>query len=216
MAQNVIDAVLSVGPTGPEPRDGGVYDARIDLFHALVVHTQPLDNPHAEVLRDDVGGLGHIQEKLAALGAFQVEGDAPLVAVHGLKVRADLSLTFTSGREVAAGIAVYGVLDLDDIGPHVREHDGAPRPVLIDRHVENLNAVQRSLHHTLLLACLSKESPRDWKFVTLFSRSEYGKSTRRRTHGQQVDRSGTLEAGAGLCRHVSSSSLGTAPGAQRR
>ena len=58
-----------------------------------------------------------------------VDADAALVAVEALEVgAADLGRQPAGAVGVADAVAAPGLLDLDDVGAHVAEQRGAPRP----------------------------------------------------------------------------------------
>ena len=85
-----------------------------------------VEGARAEVLHQHVRGLEQLPEDLAARRRLEVQGDAPLAAVHGEEVRAS---SVHKGRAPAAGVvALAGLLDLDHVGARVREGLGAIRP----------------------------------------------------------------------------------------
>src|SRR6185503_12527592 len=87
-----------------------------------VLHARPV------VLDQHVGALGHLDEDVAPFGLFQVELEAPLVAMEVLEVRA----------VARAGDAVLRPFDLDDVGAPVGEDAAAVRAGARPREVDDL------------------------------------------------------------------------------
>src|SRR3954470_7122953 len=93
-------------------------------------------------------------KQLFAGGAFEIEGQAFLVAVEHHEDGALL----TDIRIAAAGFRFLArALDLDDFGAHVAEHHPAIGAGPRMRELQNPNAVQRSLCHATGLASCSSQ-----------------------------------------------------------
>src|ERR671910_468447 len=76
----------------------------------------------------------------------QVDGDAPIVAIHCQEERA-LAVDQLSHRpETAFPFARAGPFDLHDVGAHVSEELRGPRAHHHLREVENSNALERARH----------------------------------------------------------------------
>ncbi len=76
-----------VGSLGAEARAGGVDDARVALGDLFVRQTPLVERAGLEVGDEHVGLLGQPEERVAAFGLAQVDGDAPLPSVAGDEVR---------------------------------------------------------------------------------------------------------------------------------
>ena len=95
-----------------------VDEAGVDLRQRGVI--QPVLGHHAglEVLRHHVGGCGQLAGHLQRFWVAQIQRNAFLVAVeHGEEAR-------TRAEQVAGAVALHG-LDLDDLGPQIRQHHAA-------------------------------------------------------------------------------------------
>ena len=80
-------------------------------------------------------------EDALCVGVLEVEGDALLAAVEALEV--DGVLVAGVRRHVAGDVAAcVGVLDLDDLGAHVGEMQGAPRARAVLLEGDDADAIQ--------------------------------------------------------------------------
>ena len=83
-----------------------------------------LERPRAEVLDQDVGGLGQAAEQGLAVGLAQVEGHALAApALDGPEQR----VAVVERADLAHEVARPGLLDLDDLGPLLAQQAGAER-----------------------------------------------------------------------------------------
>ena len=108
----------------------------------LIAEAEPFHGARREVLDQHVGaGDQPAQDFLAAVG-LQVEHDAALVAVHHQEGR---GLVADLRRHGMPGVvAVRPFLDLDDVGAHVGEHQGAGRTSHHMGEIDDLQAGQRA------------------------------------------------------------------------
>ena len=111
-------AVL-VGASLAEAGQRAVDDVGVPFANRLVVDAQPVDDARAELLEDDIGGLGQLHERLVALLLFEVERDAPFPAVDGVEEGADAVLGL--GRGVAGAVADVRGLHFDHVRARVRQ-----------------------------------------------------------------------------------------------
>jgi hypothetical protein len=54
----------------------------------VIIEPEPLDDPRAEVLDDDIGVADEFQHGSMVLGVFEVSGETFFVAIDGMKQRA--------------------------------------------------------------------------------------------------------------------------------
>ncbi len=138
-----VEAAL-VGPrtVAAEAGDRAVDEAGVGLGQHVVAEPQLLHRAGAVVLRQHVGVAHHPQQDVLALRVLQVQGDAALVAVHHQERRrhaVDARLA-VAARVVAAG----QLLDLDDVGAHVGEHQPGGRAGHDLREFEHAQAGERA------------------------------------------------------------------------
>src|ERR671910_352322 len=76
----------------------------------------------------------------------QVDGDAPIVAIHCQEERALAVEQLAHRSETALPFARAGPFDLHDVGAHVSEELRGPRAHHHLREVENSNALERARH----------------------------------------------------------------------
>src|SRR5690606_39073501 len=135
-------ALLSPRPAAAEPGDLAVDQAGIDIPQRLVAQPEPLHRVVAVVLDEHIGFGHELLQHLLAPRVLQVERDTPLVAIHHHEGR---RLAIDVWRQHAAGIVTtVDLLDLDDLGAHVGQHqptDGTRHDVA---EVEHPHALERS------------------------------------------------------------------------
>ena len=128
---------LGVGSALAKPGNAAIDDARVDLFYRFVINPEPVFHLRTEILDDHIGLLGQLEKDRLALLGLQVEGQAALVAVQILKVKA---LASRAG-DIAPRFARR--LDLDHIGAPIGELAHRCRPGASMTEVENSEAGQR-------------------------------------------------------------------------
>ena len=136
----VVGRAVAVRSRGPKAGDGTVDDGRVDLLYVLVGQVEVGHHVGGEVLNDDVGVGGQLQEDLLRFFVAQVEGQAALVAVDVQEIR---GLFPDEGRPPLAGVVPNpGALDFDDIGAVVAQHEGAEGTRQGAGQVEHFDAFQ--------------------------------------------------------------------------
>src|SRR5581483_1719438 len=91
-------------------------------------------------VHDDVDVRNERIERRRRLRRPQVERDAALVAIENVEVHAD---AVRQRRHVARVIAPARVLELDDVGPEVREHQRRVGAGEKPREIQHADAVER-------------------------------------------------------------------------
>jgi hypothetical protein len=112
------------------------------LRQHVVPKAQLIERAAAVVLGEHIGIANEPQQHVAPLGVLEVERDPALVAIHHQERRGhavDPRLA-VAARFVAAG----DLLDLDDVGAHVREHHSARRAGHDLRELEHAHAGERA------------------------------------------------------------------------
>jgi hypothetical protein len=112
---------------------------RSDLFHAdvqLLAHTGQL------VGQEDVRCGGQLVENLKAIRRGEVESQAVLASIGMLQQRMHVARhDGQAGRSQAPhGIAALDVLDLDDLGPPIRQEGRGGGNERVLRHLEDPDA----------------------------------------------------------------------------
>ncbi len=141
--------VVAVRAIGPEPLDRGIDDARIEFLDRVVAEPEPLHDPGAEVLGDDIGLSDHAAGDFLPFVGLQIDDRAALVAVEQQEEKA-VDIRVIHVPQPARPVAERRPLDLDHIGPEPRQHLRTGRPGLIVREVDNPNAFKRFGHWILL------------------------------------------------------------------
>ncbi|KAF5299039.1 hypothetical protein FQA39_LY19195 [Lamprigera yunnana] len=77
----VVARTRRVGAGLAEAGDGAVDEARVDFLQAVVIQAIGFEPADLEVLDQDVGLFGHLDDQRLAFGRCHVDGDAALVAV---------------------------------------------------------------------------------------------------------------------------------------
>src|SRR4029077_16179986 len=105
----------------------------------------------------------------ARLGTLQIQRDALLVLVVGLKVVVAAALYGAASRnrgDAASRIAALTLFYLDDLGAEISEHLSRDRTLLPDSPVDYANTVERSLHGVLYTTIggdrMRAQSPARW------------------------------------------------------
>ena len=139
---DLVDAGAAfIGPVLSKAGNAAVDDARVDLFHRLVIDAEPVLYGRFEILDDDVGLFRHLHEELMAFLALQIDRDRALGAVEHGEIKA---IGLRNIAELAArDVAGARPFDLDHIGTHESEKLGAGRTGLHVREIEDAHAVER-------------------------------------------------------------------------
>ena len=126
-------------------------DQRRMLFpEILITEPQTFHDARREILDQHVGGLQQAAHHAGAAGLFEIDRHAALVAVHHQERR---GLVPDLRRDhVAAVVAVRRLLDLDDVGAHVGEHERAGRPRHHVGEIDDFQTGQRT-HWVLPFVC---------------------------------------------------------------
>src|SRR4029079_12548303 len=107
---------------------------------------EPVAVEHArpEILDHHVGRLEQLAHDLLSIGLGEVERDALLAAVEGHEeVAFAIGAAGARTGAFARVVTAVGVLDLDDLGAHVREYLRAERPGDDAREVDDADAGER-------------------------------------------------------------------------
>jgi len=126
-----------------EPGDLAVDRARVQRGDALLREPESGHRPRTEILDDDIGSLDEPLECRLPRGMLEVEGDAALVPVDREVVRRHAVLV--RGRPAPRLVAGPRLLDLDDLGAVVGEHERAVRTGERPGQVDDADAMQCAL-----------------------------------------------------------------------
>ena len=113
-------------------------------MQAAVVEAVAVEHAGPEILDHDVGLLEQLVHDLLAVGLGEVERDALLAAIEGHEEMA--FAVRTAGPRTGAlarVVAAVGILDLDDLGSHVRKDLRAERAGDHARKVDDADAGER-------------------------------------------------------------------------
>ncbi|MGY4460118.1 hypothetical protein ACVWYI_004078 [Bradyrhizobium sp. LB13.1] len=137
-----IEAAAVLVRTGTAEARQRAIDQRREFFvQRLVSEAEALHRAGRKVLDQHVGVRDQpSQHRFAAVG-LEVQHDAALVAVHhqeGGRLIADLRR-----HRMAGVVAIRRFLDLDDVGAHVGQHQGAGRPGHDMGEIDDLEAGKR-------------------------------------------------------------------------
>ena len=123
---DVVPGLVDVRAGRAVPADRGVDESWVDLGECVVADTESVHDARAERLDEHVGAADEVAEDVAALVGLEVARHRSLAPVEG-QVRARLT-----GRRVwrhpADVVALARLLDLDDVGAEVGEHEGGVAP----------------------------------------------------------------------------------------
>ena len=120
-----------------------IDQTRIDLLEGLVLHAQPLGRLGAIVVHQHVGGLGELEQRVAAGVLLEVEHDRALGAIAAEIEGRHAGIA--RRPELARGVA-FGRFDFHHIGAQIAQLLRCPRPQHDRRAIENPNAGQRTRH----------------------------------------------------------------------
>jgi hypothetical protein len=123
--------------------DRAVDDRRLERADVVVTETQAVHHAGPVVLDDDIGGLDERAGLLDIAGILQIERDRALVAIERGEV---LAVAVGDGRPRAQRIAALRMLDLDDIGAHVRQQHAAIRPGGDVAKLDDPDSLKRLIH----------------------------------------------------------------------
>ena len=116
LRDHVISGALGVRAGSTEAGNGGIDDLIVDLFQILVAQPQPVHHVGTEVFQYHVRLLYQRAENFFALFTFQIQSDAPLVAVEG-GVEGTAAVGIERG--IATGlVTALGNFNFDHIGTH--------------------------------------------------------------------------------------------------
>ena len=151
----------AVGAGGPEAGEARLDDARIELGEPRVVQPELLDDAHCVVLDVDVRDAHQIAQQPDAVGPFDVQRDALVIALRVVEVgvavpealarvavrveRAEGALQVQLGQVAivrARRVDVLDRLDLDHLGPEVGEDQARCRARPDDRLREHAHALE--------------------------------------------------------------------------
>ena len=135
---------VAVGPVRAEGAQRAGDQVGLDRAHGLGGQAEAPHDAVTEVVDHRVGGPDQLEEDLAPSLRAEVDGHALLVPVDGQEVGA---LPVHERRSHGPdGIALLGVLDLDHLGPHVRQQHGRVGPRQHPRQVDDPDALQGVTH----------------------------------------------------------------------
>jgi hypothetical protein len=108
----------------------------------IVTETKLLHHAGPEVVHDHIRLRHEIVHRLATLRVFHVDRHAPLVPVQAGKGQAH---AMDKRPPAATPVARAGPLDLDHVGPVVRQDLGPNRTLIDVREIEYTDSAQRRL-----------------------------------------------------------------------
>ena len=139
----IVDRLVRPRAFLAEAGDRQVDDPRIDRRDVIVADAESLDHAGAEVLHEDIGCPGDLQQQVAAAGLLEVDGNRALVAVDVEERRRQAAAPVA---ERAGMVAPARRLDLDHVGALVAQDRGRPRPRQHRAQVDDPNTLIRSAH----------------------------------------------------------------------
>ena len=128
-----VRAVLS--PTGHPAVD----ELRIARQTLVRSEAESLGDPRAERFEQPVRLLHQVEHERHAVGTLQVDADRTTPALQHIGRR---------GRRIATAYAI-GAIDLDDVRPHVGQHECAKRSRPDTGQFDQLDSRQRSVAHVV-------------------------------------------------------------------
>ena len=145
---HVVARAVAVRAVLPVTGDRAVDETGILLAQALVADAEAVEHAGAEGLEQHVVLAGQAQQHVAPALVLEVDPDRALVAVEReehRRLRAVLG-ALVVWRRPADVVPHPRVLDLEDVGPEVRQKQGAEPPGEQPREVQDANAFQGSCH----------------------------------------------------------------------
>ena len=139
--QVIIGGLGSIGSVLPEAEYAGIDQPRIELRDHVVAELQPRHRLRADVVDQYVARGDQLQHDLTSRRLLQIEADAALAAIGIEEHRSHAGMTDRSDQP---GHVAFQRLDLDDIGAIVAEHLGGIGSHQHRRHVDDLDALQRT------------------------------------------------------------------------
>ena len=141
----VVGGAVAIRPVLPEPAQGAVDEAGVQLREPLVAAAQALHHPRPEAFHQHVGFAHEPVQDLLPLGRLQVEGEASLVAVGEARREGARLVRPRRGPRAAEGPRRRR-LDLEHVRAHVGQHHGAERARPDPRQLEHPYSVKRPRH----------------------------------------------------------------------
>jgi hypothetical protein len=135
----VIDGLSGIWPALAVADGGAIDDAGIAAAHGLVVEAEALQALRPHVRDQNIGARGECERRLPALGRFQIERDAALVAVGLQEQRAH---PFVPPRANPPHGVAARRFDFDDVGAEIAEDLGRERTHHDGRQVEHADSTQ--------------------------------------------------------------------------
>ena len=137
--------------------DGAEDQSRVERRQALVGEAVTGHHPRAKVLDDDIGFPAELMKRCSIRLILDIQGNAALVAVHRGEV-------LTEGHALGIGglrwpfphpVPPTRSLDLDHIGPEIREQRACKRPCRDLPELQDAHAVEKVLiaHCCFLIRC---------------------------------------------------------------
>src|SRR5262249_19934743 len=111
---------LRVGTIRAVARGRGVDQGGLASAREVVAEAELVHDPRAEVLRHYFGAIDELEGDLSALGRFQIEGDAALVAIGAYMHHARPLVPDIPAAPVPLP-SPLGALDCNDVGAEVSE-----------------------------------------------------------------------------------------------
>ena len=125
---------LPIRPGLPEPRDGGIDQARIDRLQIFIGDAKAVLHLHAHVFNDNIGGSGKLHQHSLAFRRFQIKRDGTLIAVQVLEI---IAIAVT-----AKAIGIGGGLHADHLGAPIGQMAHAGGASAGECQVQNTHASQ--------------------------------------------------------------------------
>ena len=139
----IVGRLLGVRALLAKAADRHIDNARRDGAHGLLADAEPVGNTGAEILHNDIGAGGELQQGLTAARRLQVEHDRALVTVVVEKRGGEPCPPVTAG---ARRVTAVGRFDLDHVGPLIGEDHRRQRPRHIRGQVDDSVTVQWTRH----------------------------------------------------------------------
>ena len=140
LGDEVEAGTVGIGAAAAKTGELGVNDAGVEFPHFIVAEAQALHGSLAVVFDRHIGVGEQSSSDVIAVSAFEIKGDAALVAVHHEKrggFAADVRRYSTSSV-----VAARDLFDFDDVGTHVGEHQTANRPRHDVRELDDFDACE--------------------------------------------------------------------------